>query len=160
MMTGVLIRAARLEELPELQRFEQAIVNAERPFDPTLRPTGVRYYDIEAILRSPDALFAVAELDNELIGCGFARIEAAKPFLDHEHHAYLGLMYVDPRHRGRGVNQCIVEELKNWCRARQVYELKLDVYAGNQSAVRAYEKAGFEGLLLQMRVNIRPPGAV
>jgi GNAT superfamily N-acetyltransferase len=159
-MSAILIRAARLEELSELQRFEQAIVSAERPYDPTLRNSGVRYYDIEAILRNPEARFAVAESANELIGCGFARIEAAKPFLDHDLHAYLGLMYVDPRHRGRGINRRIIDDLKDWCRARQVYELKLDVYAGNQAAVRAYEKAGFEGLLLQMRVNIGPRGEV
>ncbi len=155
-MSGVRIREARLDELPLLQRFEQAIVAAERPFDPTLRDTGVRYYDIDALLRSPDARFAVAETQGELIGCGFARIDAAKPFLNHDRHAYLGLMYVDPRHRGRGVNQQIIEDLKHWCRERRVYELKLDVYAGNLAAVRAYEKAGFSGLLLQMRVNIEP----
>jgi GNAT superfamily N-acetyltransferase len=120
----------------------------------------VRYYDIEAILHSADARFAVAESGRELIGCGFARIEPAKPFLNHDRHAYLGLMYVDPRHRGRGVNRRIIDDLKDWCRARQVYELKLDVYAGNHSAVHAYEKSGFEGLLLQMRVNIGPPRRV
>lgn len=158
MTPAAMIRAANLEELPTLRRFEQAIVAAERPFDPTLRDSGVCYYDIEAILRSPDARFAVAAVGQELVGCGFARIETAKPFLTHDRHAYLGLMYVEPRFRGRGINRQIIEDLKSWCLAQQIYELRLDVYAENLPAVRAYEKSGFAGQTLQMRLNIKPSG--
>ena len=155
-MGVALIRPARLEEIERLREFEQRIVAAERPFDPTLRETGVRYYDIPALLADPDSRFLVADVAGASVGCGFARIDAAKPYLRHARQAYLGLMYVDVKFRGQGINRQIVEELMQWCRSRQVQELRLDVYAHNRPAVRAYEKAGFEAHLLQMRVELAP----
>ncbi len=150
------IRAATPEDLPTLLAFEQAIVAAEQPFDVTLRDADVHYYDIAAMLSAPDVRFLVAAAGAELVGCGFARIEAAKPYLKHARHAYLGLMYVKDSHRGRGINGRIIDGLKAWCCTRGIFELRLDVYAGNTAAVSAYQKAGFAGLLLEMRLELRP----
>jgi hypothetical protein len=33
----------------------------------------------------------VAKIDSEIVGSGYARIETAKPHLNHENYAYLGL---------------------------------------------------------------------
>jgi hypothetical protein len=41
----------------------------------------------------------VAKIDSEIVGSGYARIETAKPHLNHENYAYLGFMYTDPRQR-------------------------------------------------------------
>ena len=41
----------------------------------------------------------VAELNNKVIGCGYARIEDAKHYPQHPQHAYLGFKYVSPPHR-------------------------------------------------------------
>ena len=94
------------------------------------------------MITTSDAEIAVAELDNQLIGSGFARIENAKPYLQHEQHSYLGFMYVVPQHRGKGVNKMIIDYLEAWSRSKQVYEMRLDVYADNLSAIKAYEKNG------------------
>ena len=150
------IRAATPEDLPTLLVFEQAIVAAEKPYDVTLRDAGVHYYDIAAMLTAPEVRFLVAQSGDELVGCGFVRIEPAKPYLKHPRHGYLGLMYVTDSHRGRGVNGRIIDALKAWCCARGIFELRLDVYAGNTQAVRAYQKAGFAGLLLEMRLELGP----
>jgi GNAT superfamily N-acetyltransferase len=53
-----------------------------------------------------------------------------KPHLNHENYAYLGFMYTDPRHRGKGVNAVIIA-LKEWCRSQNITELRLDVYHDN-----------------------------
>ena len=148
----VRIRRATRADLATLREFEQQIVAAERPFDPTLRESGVQYYDIESMLRDDRVCMLVAESAGEAIGCGFARIDAAKPFLRHAREAYLGLMYVDQHHRGRGVNQRLLDELLAWCRERGVEEMRLEVYPGNESARRAYEKAGFRPYMLAMRL--------
>jgi GNAT superfamily N-acetyltransferase len=92
----------------------------------------------------------VAKIDSEIVG--YARIETAKPHLNHENYAYLGFMYTDPRHRGKGVNAVIIEALKEWCRSQNITELRF-VY-DNPSAIRAYEKAGFKKHLVNMRVGL------
>jgi GNAT superfamily N-acetyltransferase len=150
----VTIRQATPGDLAALLRFEQGVVAAERPFDPTLKDGSIHYYDIAALISSPDAHFLVAECGSDLVGCGFARIEAAKHYLKHPIHAYLGLMYVDPAHRGQSVNGKIIDALTTWCRARQISELRLDVYSGNRAAIRAYQKAGFAEYMLEMRLGL------
>ena len=96
----------------------------------------------------------VAEHDARVIGCAFARIEAAKPWLRHAHEAYMGLMFVEPAWRGRGVNAGLLCELQAWCRGRGIREVRLDVYADNIAAVSAYRKAGFRVNLLEMRMTL------
>ena len=45
-----IIREATLEDLSELLAFEQALINAERPFDPTLKKGEIHYYDIRQMI--------------------------------------------------------------------------------------------------------------
>jgi GNAT superfamily N-acetyltransferase len=153
-MHAITVRPATMADLAALERFQQGVVCAERPFDPTLREGSVRYYDIAEMLRRGDVLFLVAEAQARVIGCGFAQIEEAEPFFRHRFHAYFGLMYVEPEYRGRGVNAEIIGSLKRWCRSRNVTETRLDVYEGNTAAVKAYEKAGFSKLAVEMRMPL------
>lgn len=148
------IRVASGADLDTLNRFQQGIVAAERPFDPLLCDTGVQYYDIATMLMAPEVRLLVAEHDARVIGCAFARIEAAKPWLRHAHEAYMGLMFVEPAWRGRGVNAGLLCELQAWCRGRGIREVRLDVYADNIAAVSAYRKAGFRVNLLEMRMTL------
>jgi GNAT superfamily N-acetyltransferase len=151
------IRQATPGDLAALLRFQQGIVEAERAFDPTIKDGSVHYYDIAGMLSSPEVHFLVAERGSDLVGCGYARIEASKHYLRHPMHAYLGLMYVDPIHRGRSVNGKIIDALKTWCRAQQITELRLEVYSGNRAAIRAYQKAGFAEHVLEMRLGLNAP---
>ena len=153
-MGQIIIRKACIDDLEVLLRFEQGVVTAERPFDVSLRAgDGVRYYDIVGLIERDDIELLVAEVDGVLIGSGYARIEASKPYLRYERHAYLGFMYVEPGFRGRGVNGLIMEGLKGWAASRDVFTFCLEVYVENGSAIRAYEKLGFSGVMLEMRLR-------
>ncbi|WP_339921174.1 GNAT family N-acetyltransferase [uncultured Flavobacterium sp.] len=153
-MNKINIRKARLEDLNILLEFEQGIITAERPFDPTLKEGKINYYDIEKMITAPHIEVLIAEIDSEIVGSGYARIETAKPYLNHDNYAYLGFMYTDPKHRGKGVNANIIEALKKWCQSQNITELRLDVYNDNPSAIRAYEKVGFKKHLVNMRVEL------
>jgi GNAT superfamily N-acetyltransferase len=147
------VRAATTADLPLLRRFQQAIVAAERPFDPTLQRGEVRYYDLDALLNRPDACLLVAVDGDQVIGSGYARLAAAEPFLQHANYAHLGFMYVEPDYRGRGINAQIIEALKLWAATQGVTELRLRVYALNAPARQAYERFGFSAHLLEMRLG-------
>jgi ribosomal protein S18 acetylase RimI-like enzyme len=150
----VLVRPADLKELDTLKQFEQGIVKAERPFDSTLKKGTISYYDLEALIKSPDAEVLVAVLDGEIIGSGYAQIKTALPYLDHSLYAHLGFMYVKPEYRRRGVNEKILEALKQWSIAKKLTEIRLDVYVENKLAQKAYEKVGFTPHMLLMRLGI------
>ena len=154
-MNEVLFRPARVTDLNTLLAFEQAIIEAERPFDETIRSgDDVHYYDLRELIESQDAEVVVGVLGSEIIASGYARIEASEKYLKHPRHSYLGFMYVVPEHRGKGINKLIVDTLESWSLSKGVPEMQLEVYAENAAAIRAYEKAGYSGLILQMRKNI------
>ena len=148
------IRKAELPDLEKLLGFEQELIRSERPFDPTIKPDPVNYYDLPAMLTASHIELVVAVIDNKIIASGYARIEESKPFLKHSHHAYLGFMYVLPEHRGKGINKKIMDTLKTWVASQNITELRLEVYYDNASAIKAYEKFGFRNHMLEMRFNL------
>ena len=152
-MSEISIRPARLSDVPILLSFEQGVINAERPFDSTLKRTETHYYNLEELILSEHIEIVVAEVNHEVIGSGYIRIQQAKPYLIHEEFGYLGFMYVHPDFRGRGINQMILNALVHWGTQKNIHEFRLEVYVDNLSAVKAYEKAGFKGNLLVMRLN-------
>ncbi len=150
----ILIRRATINDINILLDFEQGVIKAERPFDTTLKPDPLHYYDIEEMMNAAHIELVVAESDRKIIGSGYARLEKSKHYLQHSKHAYLGFMYVDPDYRGKGVNQKIIEALKAWSLSQNVTEMRLDVYFNNGNAIKAYEKAGFVKHMIEMRMDI------
>lgn len=153
-MPAINIRPASLADLGTLLAFEQDLIATERPFDPTLKNTPTNYYDIKSMINAADIQLLVAESGGEVIGCGYSRIETAKPYLQHVQHAYLGFMYVRPAHRGQGVNRMIIDALKQWSLTKGITELRLDVYYNNTAAIQAYEKSGFARHMTEMRMPL------
>lgn len=154
-MEEIRIRKASLNDLKSLLAFEQDLIKTERPFDPTIKPDPVNYYDLRTMLTAPQVEVVVAEVNNKIIASGYARIDRSKSFLKHEHHAYLGFMYVLPEFRGQGLNKKIIDALKNWAATQDISEFRLEVYYENVSAIKAYEKIGFSRYSLEMRYNLK-----
>jgi len=153
-MEQITTRRATLADLDILLEFEQGIVRTERPFDPTLKEGRIHYYDIAEMIKAQHIEVIVAELNGEIIGSGYARIENSKVYLKHPKHAYLGFMYVKPEHRGKGVNKKVIAALRDWAIGKGITEFRLDVYSENLPAVKAYEKIGFKKHLIEMRMEL------
>lgn len=153
-MDTINIRKATHEDLEQLLIFEQGVIAAERPFDTTLKPDPINYYDLKTMLTASHVHLVVAELDSKIIASGYARIEESKAYVKHEQYAYLGFMYVLPEHRGKGINKLIIDELKTWTASQGLTEIRLDVYYENESAIKAYEKIGFKKHMIEMRFNL------
>lgn len=154
MIHAISFRPATLEDLPVLYQFEQGIILAERPFDSTLKPDPINYYDLKAYILSNDVEIIVA-LDNDVIvSSGYAKIMRGKPYHMHSKYAYLGFMYVRPEYRGKGIINGITERLKAWAKSKNLNEIRLDVYNDNHSAIKAYEKAGLKKHLVEMRMRL------
>lgn len=151
-MINIHIRPATEADLPVLFSFEQQLILAERPFDPTLKPDKIHYYDLEALVQSPDACVLVAENESGIIASGYIKIKVAEPFLQHTEFGYLGFMFVVPEWRGKGLNRMIVDKLVEWGKKKNLNEFRLDVYEKNRSAIAGYLKAGFVSHMLEMRL--------
>ena len=147
------VRIATLRDINALEVFEQEIIKYERRYAPNLRKDPISYYDIKNLIERVDAQVLVAELNDELIGCGYALIKNSPSYKKPEKFVYLGFMYVSPINRGKGVNGLIVSELIKWAKIKNIEEIQLDVYSKNKSALKAYQKLGFNPDLLKMRLG-------
>lgn len=154
-MKNLQIRPAQLSDLDTLLAFEQGIITAERPFDDTLKPGEIHYYDLAELIKRTDAEVLVAVAGEEIVGSGYAKVTPSTGYREHDVHAYLGFMFVKPTFRGQGVNQLVLDGLLDWARSRNIFEIQLEVYPDNEAAVRAYTKAGFAPHLLRMRMDSR-----
>ena len=151
---NIKIREAVENDLSVLLEFEQEIIKAERLLDNSLKEGEIHYYNFGDLLISPKAKVLVVEIENEIIGSGYATINEAEPFLKHTEFAYIGLMYVKPQHRGQGINQQVLNRLKEWVIGKKVTEIRLVVYDDNTHAKNAYKKAGFKAHVLEMRMEL------
>lgn len=151
------IRKALETEIETLLVFEKGIVDAERPFDNTLKEGKIHYYDLLELIRSDKAEVLVAVINDEIAGSGYARILPAEPFQKYTRYAYLGFMYVKPEFRGQGLNKKIVNTLVDWAKSKNITEVRLEVYYQNTIAKNSYLKAGFKPNLLEMRLEIQNP---
>ena len=149
-----IVRKATLDDLPTLLSFEQGVIIAERPFDPTIKDGNINYYDVSELITNKDSEVFVAEIDHQIVASGYAKIKTDRHYLKHEHQGYLGFMYVSEAHRGKQLNKLIIDALLKWCKARKVLEIRLDVYQDNLSAIQAYEKVGFKKHMINMRLDI------
>lgn len=148
------IREATVADLPVLLEFEQALIKTERPFDNTLKDQEIFYYDMEKMILANDVLVIVATENKNLIASGYASIHKPKVYFKFELMAYLGFMYVVPDKRGKGINKLVMDKLFDWIRAKDIHEVRLDVYTENSQAIKAYEKVGFQKHLIKMRTTI------
>ncbi len=149
--TKFILREAVIEDLPVLKIFEQEIIEYERPYASNLKKENVSYYDLKALILQEDAYVLVATYNEEIVGSGYALTKKSKPYFEPELFAYLGFMFVKPAFRGKGINGKITNQLIEWAKSKGLTEIQLDVYAENESALKAYQKIGFQPDLLKMR---------
>ena len=74
------IRKAIETEIEILLSFEKGIIEAERPFDNTLKEGEIHYYDLIELIKSKKAEVLVAVVNNEIVGSGYAKILPAEPY--------------------------------------------------------------------------------
>ena len=153
-MSKFSIRIATLNDLQTLLEFEQGVVEAEKPLDPFLGEGTLNYYNIPELITAEHIYFIVAVANEEIVACGYARIDNSKVYQKNPQHGYVGFMYVKPNFRGQRISTLILESLKDWAKENELKELRLDVYNNNIGAVKAYERFGFTKILVNMSMDI------
>ena len=153
-MSETSIRIATLNDLQTLLEFEQGVVAAEKPLDPFLGKGTLNYYNIPELITAEHINFIVAVSNEEIVACGYARIDNSKVYQKNPLHGYIGFMYVKPNFWGQKISTLILKYLKDWAKENDLKELRLDVYNNNIGALKAYESFGFTKILVNMRMDI------
>ena len=95
---------------------------------------------IQRILQRNDDIAFVATIENNIVGWIHAfktyRIET-KPFIE------IGGLVIDETHRGKGIGKLLVNEIKRWCRANDIYELRVRCNTKRKGSHHFYQEIGF-----------------
>lgn len=153
-MTTISTRTAKIEDLKTLLEFEQGVIEAEKPLDPFLKKGPIFYYNIEELITAENTHLIVAVANNEIVGSGYVKIEKSREYHKNEQNGYVGFIFVKPAFRGKKISILILESLKSWAKAKDLKELRLDVYSNNPSAIIPYERFGFKKSMINMRMEI------
>ena len=104
----MIFRVATSADLSKLAELEQAVIDAERPFNEAIKDNGAQYYDLPFLLEDTESQLLVVEDEGVLVGAGYVQLRTSKKSLVHERHGYLGFMYVAPSYRGKGLNKIVL----------------------------------------------------
>ncbi|MCZ8259217.1 MAG: GNAT family N-acetyltransferase [Beijerinckiaceae bacterium] len=100
----------------------------------------------------------VLEADGRVLGyCAYRHTEAP-PFLPEAFSPgiYVENLVVSAEARGRGYGQALLEAVEGIARAAGATRITLGVVPGNALALKAYERAGFSPIAIDMERLLRP----
>lgn len=100
-----------------------------------------QYWEDMLTMHADESTIFLAEHENNLIGMtGIARGGSPKT----RHSATVWGVYVKPEWRGLHIAEALINASFTWARARKIVATRLGVTATNISAIRCYERCGFE----------------
>ncbi len=151
---SLILRLAKLSDLNILNNFQQQLVNHEKPFDSGIPTKGaIEYYNINELIKDDNSYFLVAEIDSKLVGCAFGQIRKNIDWAVNKQYGYIGLMFVDEKHRRQKIGKLIVNAIIQWFKTKQISDIRLKVYEKNVSAVNEYRKYGFKDFILELQYS-------
>ena len=144
------IRRAEDRDLEAVLILLSQVLEIHAEIRPDLFVSGTTKYgpeDLASLLKREDRLVLVcADESDEVLGYAFCFLpekESSSSHLRERKTLYLDDLCVDESRRGEHIGLRLLEEVKREARRLGAFAVTLNVWEGNDSAKRFYEKAGF-----------------
>jgi ribosomal protein S18 acetylase RimI-like enzyme len=137
----VAVRLARPEDEPGLARLDAAAWTPTSGFPSVTARVGDPFFTFFTDESPPEA-HLVAELDGRL--AGYIRVLPVSALPENAHVLGVVGLAVAPGARRQGVGSALLAAAERYVRARGVRKLSLHVLSTNETALRLYERLGFE----------------
>lgn len=114
---------------------------------PDLFRCGAQKYNeaaLKELLADPDRPILIAEAEGKVAGYAFCIFQTTKddPVLCDRKVLYIDDLCVDENRRGQGIASALYEKVCAFAKERGCQAVTLNVWCGNDSAMRFYEKCG------------------
>ena len=145
----MIIRLAENRDIPGIIRLLKQVGQVHRDIRPDLFRSGAQKYNerqLEQLLMDPDRpIFAALEGDT-LLGYCFCVLEtvAGDTVLQDVKSLYIDDLCVDEGCRGQGVATKLYDHVRAFARSQGCGSITLNVWCGNDNAMRFYENRGMK----------------
>lgn len=137
----VAVRVARPKDEAGLARLDAAAWTPASGFPSVLERVNDPFFTFFTD-DSPPGAHLVAELDGRL--AGYIRVKPVTPLRENAHVLGIVGLAVAPGSRRRGVASALLAAAEQHARARGARKLSLRVLSSNETAMRLYERHGFQ----------------
>ncbi len=143
------IRFAEVRDIPGLIDLLQQVGEVHHQIRPDLFRRGAQKYDkaaLENLLKDPSRPIFAAIRDGRMEGYAFCILQETKnePALADRKVLYIDDLCVDEAVRGGGVAKALYDRVCQYARELHCDAVTLNVWCGNDRAMRFYEKCGLK----------------
>ena len=140
---------ANESHIPGMIGLLQQVGEVHHQIRPDLFRAGAQKYDeaaLKRLLQDPRRPIFIAEMDGQVTGYAFCILQEAKndPVLRDRKVLYIDDLCVDEGCRGQGIATAVYDHVCGYAREIGCQAVTLNVWCGNDSAMRFYEKCGMK----------------
>ena len=141
------IRFAKLDDIPAMIRLLKQVGRVHYEGRPDIFRADAQKYDeaaLEMLLQDKNRPILVAEVENSVVGYAFCVLQntVGDPVLQDKLTVYIDDLCVEETCRGAGVGKALYQAVLAYAKELGAYNVTLNVWAENKSALKFYEKMG------------------
>ena len=143
------IRFAQPEHIPGILELLRQVGQVHHAGRPDIFRQGAQKYGASQVLamlnNSRTPIFVAAEED-KVLGYGFCQVKTYEndPVICDHTELYIDDLCVDENHRGQHIGKAIYNEILRYAKGRRCYNVTLNVWTCNPSAMKFYESLGLK----------------
>ena len=151
------IRFAQAKDIPGILSLLRQVGEVHHQGRPDIFRDGAQKYGASQILSMLDSsgtpIFVAVE-DDKVLGYGFCMFKQYKndPVIADHSEIYIDDLCVDENYRGQHIGRAIFNEILRYARMRRCYNVTLNVWSCNPSAMKFYESLGLKPQKVGMEV--------
>ena len=153
------IRFAETRDIPGMIELLKQVGQVHHDIRPDLFRDGAQKYspaDLEALLLDPARPILIADMDGKVAGYCFCILQVTEgsPVLCDRKVLYIDDLCVDESRRGTGIATALYAKTLEYAKSLGCHAVTLNVWCGNDSAMRFYEKCGMKPQKIGMEVTL------
>ena len=155
----MVIRLATEQDIPGMIDLLLQVGEVHHQIRPDIFRSGAQKYDeaaLKRLLTDTTRPIFIAETEGAVGGYCFCILRTTQddPVLADARTLYIDDLCVDEGHRGRGIAQALYAHVTQFARSIGCGTVTLNVWCGNDSAMRFYEKAGLTPRNITMEMKL------
>ena len=141
------IRFASNRDIPGMIELLKQVGEVHHVIRPDLFRAGAQKYDtaaLEELLRDPNRPILIADMDGQVAGYAFCILQTTEndSVLCDRKVLYIDDLCVDEGKRGTGIATALYARVLEFAKELHCHAVTLNVWCGNDSAMKFYEKCG------------------